>query len=434
MKRNGKPRDDGGLPIGKLQRRLMPFLLLMYILAFLDRTNVGFARDAFQRDIAISDAAYAFGASIFFLGYALFEIPSNLILHRVGARIWMARIMVTWGLVTAAMMFVRSEALFYALRLLLGICEAGFFPGVIYYITRWYPPETRGRAIGLFYFGAPITFILGGPMAGLLLDMDGIGGLRGWQWLFVATGLAATFVGIAAYFYLDDQPDDARWLSQDEKAALADAFRSTTAAEDVPDARGVFAHMFNARILRLGLIYLLIQMSVYGVVFFLPSQVGALLGKAVGFEVGIVSAIPWVCALGATFILPRLADRTGRRSEIAAAALAVAGIGIAGSVAAGPAWLGLLALCLAASGFIAAQPIFWAQASTGPSGVTAAASIALINSCGAIGAFLAPNARVMAETMTGRGTAGLYMLALLTLIGAGLMLAFRPAASAARPR
>ncbi|WP_216599919.1 MFS transporter [Sphingomonas sp. AP4-R1] len=432
MRMDGNSRDDGGLPIGKLQRRLMPFLLLMYILAFLDRTNVGFARDAFQHDTAIGDAAYAFGASIFFLGYALFEIPSNIILHRVGARLWMARIMITWGIVTAVMMFIRSEPLFYALRLLLGICEAGFFPGVIYYLTRWYPPQARSQAIGLFYFGAPITFILGGPVAGLLLDMDGQGGLHGWQWLFVATGLGATAVGIAAFFYLDDQPDDARWLSPEEKAALARALRSGAEPEHVPGLRDVLAYLFNARLLYLGLIYLLIQMSVYGVVFFLPSQVAALLGRGVGVEVGIVSAIPWVCALGATFFLPRLADRTGRRREIAAGALIAAGFGIAGSVAAGSAWLGLLGLCFAASGFIAAQPIFWAQASGGPSGVTAAASIALINSCGAIGAFLAPNARVMADTLTGRSGAGLYLLALLTLLGAGLMMGLRSARPAAR--
>lgn len=403
----------------------MPFLLLMYILAFLDRTNVSFARDAFQRDTAIADAAYAFGASIFFLGYALFEVPSNIILHRVGARLWMARIMVTWGVVTAAMMFIRSEALFYALRLLLGICEAGFFPGVIYYITRWYPAEARSRAIGLFYFGAPITFIFGGPIAGLLLDMDGVGGLHGWQWLFVATGLAATVVGVSAYFYLDDQPDDASWLSHNEKVALANAFRSEAERDEEPGERRPFAHLFNMRLVHLGLIYLLIQMSVYGVVFFLPSQVGALIGKAVGFEVGVVSAVPWVCALAATFYLPRLAGRTGRWREITAAVLGVAGLGIAVSVAASSPWVGMLGLSFAASGFIAAQPIFWAQASRGLSGVAAAAGIALINSCGAIGAFLAPNARILAETMTGWPGSGLYLLASLTLLGAVLMLGFR---------
>lgn len=417
--------DDVNLPIGKLQRRLMPFLLLMYVLAFLDRTNVGFARDTFQRDTAIGDAAYAFGASIFFLGYALFEIPSNIILHRVGARLWMARIMITWGLVTAAMMFIRSEGLFYALRLLLGICEAGFFPGVIYYITRWYPVAARSRAIGLFYFGAPITFILGGPLSGLLLDMDGAAGLHGWQWLFVATGLAATAVGIAAYFYLDDRPEDAAWLAEKEKAALARALAAAPGDTREPRPREVLAQLSSPRFLHLGAIYLLIQVSVYGVVFFLPSQVGALIGRTVGFEVGVVSAIPWICALAATFYLPRLADRTGRRGEIATGALAIAGAGIAISVAASSAWLGLLGLCFAASGFIAAQPIFWGHASTGLTGVTAAAGIAFINSLGAIGSFLAPNARVMAEQLTGEKPAGLYLLAALTLLGAILMLTSR---------
>lgn len=415
--------EAGALPIGKLNLRLMPFLLLMYILAFLDRTNVGFARDSFQVDSGLSDAAYAFGASIFFLGYALFEVPSNLILHRVGARIWMARIMVTWGLVTAAMMFIRSEHMFYALRILLGICEAGFFPGVIYYITRWYPEEARGRAMGLFYFGAPITFIVGGPLSGLLLDMNGIAGLHGWQWLFLISGLAATFVGFVAWFYLDDKPEDARWLTQEDKAALADALARSAppGAHDV-GLREIAGVLVRPRFLHLALIYMLIQASVYGVVFFLPTQVGALIGEKVGFTVGLVSAIPWVCALAATWYLPRFADRTGYRRETAAVTLLVAGLGIAASVAAGLAVFGLIGLCFAASGFIAAQPIFWSHASARLTGITAAAGIAFINSLGAFGAFVAPNIRVMAEKLAGAPEAGLYMLAALTILSAILMI------------
>lgn len=413
------------LPIAKLQRRLMPFLLLMYVLAFLDRANVSFARDAFQADTGIGDAAYAFGASIFFVGYALLEIPSNIILHRVGARLWMARIMVTWGLVTAAMMFIRSEHLFYALRLLLGICEAGFFPGVIYTITRWYPAETRSRAMGLFYFGAPITFIFGGPLAGLLIDLDGAAGLLGWQWLFLVSGLAASVVGVIAFFYLDDSPEDAAWLTADEKAALRAALGNPPPPGQDRHAREVVSALLTPRFLHLAAIYLLIQMSVYGVIFFLPSQVAALIGRSVGFEVGLVSAIPWLCALAATATLPALADRTGRRREIAAATLAMAGLGIAISVASGSAVLSLVGLCLAASGFIAAQPIFWSHASKRLGGVTAAAGIAFINSLGAVGAFIAPNARVWAETMTGEMTAGLYLLAALTLLAALLMLLAR---------
>lgn len=415
------PTEGAPLPTPKLMWRLIPFLLLMYVLAFLDRTNIGFARDAFQADTGIGDAAYAVGASIFFVGYALFEVPSNLILHRVGARLWMARIMITWGLVTAAMMFIRSEASFYGLRLLLGICEAGFFPGIIYYLTRWFPADRRAAAMGAFYFGAPLTFVIGGPLSGLLLDLDAVAGLRGWQWLFLVTGLAASLTGVAAFFVLDDRPEQARWLSADEKAALARAI----AADAPPEGGGPrhpspLAVLRQGRILYLAFIYLLIQGSVYGVVFFLPSQVAALIGAKIGFEVGLVSAIPWLCALVATWALPRLADRTGRRHAVAAGALAAAGFGIAGSVAFGSAVAALACLSLAAAGFIAAQPIFWSIASARLEGAQAAAGIAFINSLGAVGGFLAPNAKVMAETAFARADAGLYLLAGLSLLAAAL--------------
>ena len=214
--------------IGKVTRRLLPFLLLMYILAFLDRANVGFAKAAFQADTGISNAAFAFGASIFFLGYALFEVPSNLIMHRVGAKIWMARIMVTWGLISAAMMFAHNETTFYILRVLLGIAEAGFFPGVILYLTYWFPSFARGRAMGLFYFGAPLAFIFGSPLSGMLLEFDGFGGLHGWQWMFMVEGLLASVVGVWAYFYLDNKPADAKWLTRLRKPSCRMRLRPKT--------------------------------------------------------------------------------------------------------------------------------------------------------------------------------------------------------------
>ena len=206
--------------VSKVIRRLLPFLLLMYVLAFLDRANVGFAKKAFQLDTGISDAAFAFGAGIFFIGYALLEVPSNLIMHRVGARMWMCRIMVTWGLISATMAFASNEQLFYTLRFLLGAAEAGFFPGVILYLTYWFPAKDRGRAMGLFYFGAPLAFIFGSPLSGLLLEMDGMAGYKGWQWMFLVEGILASIVGVWAYFYLNNRPADAAWLSREEKVTL----------------------------------------------------------------------------------------------------------------------------------------------------------------------------------------------------------------------
>ncbi|ACL61390.1 MFS transporter [Methylobacterium nodulans] len=403
------------------RRRLVPFLLLMYVLAFLDRANIGFAKQAFQASAGISDAAYALGAGLFFLTYALFEVPSNLIMHRVGARLWMARIMVTWGLISAAMMFTSGELSFYALRLLLGAAEAGFFPGVILYLTYWFPQRTRGQIMGLFYFGAPIAFIFGSPLSGLLLELDGMGGLHGWQWMFMVEGLLASVVGVWAYFYLDDKPADARWLPAAEKQALSAAIAQEEKLKTAHGHSGVAALLAKPRMLHFLAIYFLIQMSVYGVIFYLPSQVAALLGKKVGLEVGLVTAIPWICALIAAYLLPRLADREGNHRTLGAMTLAVSGLGIAISAGSAP-LTALAALCFAAAGFIAVQPLFWTFPTGYLGGVAAAGGIALINALGALGGFVAPNVKAWADLSFGSPQAGLYVLACTTLLGAALIL------------
>jgi MFS family permease len=407
--------------ISKATWRLVPFLLLMYILAFLDRANVGFAKESFQLDTGLSEAAYAFGAGVFFAGYALLEVPSNLIMHRVGARIWMARIMVTWGLVSAAMMFAYTPTTFYVLRLLLGIAEAGFFPGVILYLTYWFPSYARAKVMGLFYFGAPLAFILGGPISGLLLELDGVLDLQGWQWMFMVEGLLASATGVWAYFYIDDKPADAAWLDAEEKRLL------TAAVEEDQDKRrhgphGVIAALVNPRVLYLSAIYFLIQVAVYGVVFYLPTQVAQLIGKKVGFEVGVVTAIPWICALIAAYLIPRYSDQTGERRWTAAITLASAAAGIAASAAASASPLvALIALCFAASGFIAVQPLFWTFPTGYLSGAAAAGGIALVNSFGAAGGFTGPIVRTWAERAFGWPLAGLYVLALAAFIGAILI-------------
>ena len=301
--------------VAKVTRRLLPFLLLMYVLSFLDRANIGFAKKAFQLDTGLSDAAYAFGAGVFFLSYAVFEVPSNLIMHKVGARIWMCRIMVTWGLISAAMMFAHSETTFYVLRFLLGAAEAGFFPGVILYLTYWIPAYSRGRVMGLFYFGAPIAFIFGGPLSGLLLELEGVGGLTGWQWMFLVEGLLASVVGVWAYWYLDDRPKDAAWLTAEEKTVLGTAIDAEEEVKHAHGPKGLLSALGNPRLLYLCAIYFLIQMSVYGVVFYLPTQVAGLLGTNVGFTVGLVTAIPWICAVAAAYLIPRYSDRTGERRD-----------------------------------------------------------------------------------------------------------------------
>ncbi|SEQ84495.1 Sugar phosphate permease [Pseudomonas sp. NFACC02] len=410
--------------LAKVSWRLLPFLLLMYIMAFLDRANVGFAKQAFQADTGISDTAFAFGAGVFFAGYALLEVPSNLILHKVGAKLWMCRIMVTWGLVSAAMVFAHNETTFYVLRFLLGVAEAGFFPGVILYLTYWFPHASRARAMGFFYFGAPLAFIFGSPLSGLLLELDGVLGSHGWQWLFAVEGLMATAVGIWAYFYLDNRPTDAKWLSAAERQQL----QGVLDAEDSQKQRhgSLLKTLCQPAVLYLCAIYLLIQASVYGVVFYLPSQVAGLMGSKVGFMVGLVSAIPWVCALIAAWRVPAIADRTGQRRLVAALTLVVSGLGIAASVTFANPLLAILALCFAASGFIAVQPVFWTFPGSFLAGSAAAGAIALINSFGALGGFIAPIIKNWAEGAFQTPVAGLYLLSVTTLIAAALIMGIRP--------
>lgn len=400
--------------------RLVPFLLLMYILGFLNRTNIGFAKDALRTSANISNAAYALGAGLFFLSYAAFEIPSNLMMHRIGARIWMARIMVTWGLVSAATIFARGEWSFYLIRLLLGAAEAGFFPGVILYLTYWFPNRSRTTVIGLFYFGAPLAYIFGSPLSGYLMELHGFVGLDGWQWMFLIEGLMTTAVGVWTFWYLDDRPSNALWLETAEKTALSNSVAKEDQEKIANGPVAFTAVIRNARVMHFVVIYFLIQMSIYGVVFYLPTQIAALLGVSVNFKVGLVTAIPWVCAIVATFFIPRFAERTGRHRAIAAATLGVSGIGIALSASANP-FLAILALCIAAAGFIAVQPLFWTFPTSYLGGSAAAGGIALINALGSLGGFLAPNVKAWADSRFGSSNAGLYALAATTIIGASLV-------------
>ncbi|MEJ5152195.1 MFS transporter [Comamonas sp. MYb396] len=410
--------------LAKISWRLLPFLLLMYIMAFLDRANVGFAKVAFQADTGISDAAFAFGAGVFFVGYALLEVPSNLIMHRIGARIWMCRIMVTWGLVSAAMMFAHNETTFYVLRFLLGVAEAGFFPGVILYLTYWFPAAHRAQAMGFFYFGAPLAFIFGSPLSGLLLELDGMGGWHGWQWLFAVEGLMAVAVGIWSYFYLTNRPADAQWLTADERRQVQDIIDSEERAKG-GHQHSLLAAMCQPRVLYLALVYLLIQASVYGVVFYLPSQVAGLLGTKVGLQVGLVSAIPWLCALLAAWWVPGFAQRSQKPRSVASMTLVVAAIGMAASVSFSSPLLGVAALCFAAAGFIAVQPVFWTFPANTLAGAAAAGGIALINSLGAVGGFVAPIVKNWAEGHFHSPAAGLYLLAGTTVLAALLVLGIR---------
>jgi MFS family permease len=408
--------------IKQARKRLLPFLLLMYIVSVLDRTNVAFAKQALQSSRGVSEAAYALGAGLFFLTYALFEVPSNLLMYKLGARIWLSRIMVAWGLISAATMFVAGDKSFYCLRLLLGATEAGFFPGVILYLTYWFPNKARGQVLGVFYFGAPLSFIVGSPLSGFLMGMRPVLSLQGWQWMFLIEGLFAVAVGVAVFSFLKDGPAKAPWLSDEEKHQLLKTLSSEEAERRACGLSSPAELLRSRRVLYFSLTYFLIQAGVYGVIFYMPTEVAWILGRKVGLEVGLVSSIPWIFAIVATFWLSRIADRYSSHRLLASLGLVASGCAIL-AVPLSEAGIALFALCVAASGYIAVQPLFWTFPTGYLSGASAAAGIAMINSFGNIGGFVAPNIKVAAETHFQSSFAGPVSLASITFLGA-LLLAF----------
>jgi len=407
--------------LAKCRWKLLPFLALMFALAMIDRSNVGFAKAALQADIGLSNAAFALGAGIFFIGYAIFEVPSNLMLHRVGARLWLSRIMITWGLVSAAMMFTHNETTFYILRFLLGVAEAGFSPGVILYLTYWFPAQRRGQAIGIYYFGLPMALMLGSPLSGWLLEMHDIFGLTNWQWMFLVEGLAAVVVGIIAVFYLKSKPKDAPWLSEAEKAALTQELQAEDTLKLAHGPSNLMGLLRNGRVWKFISIYFTVQVSVYGVIFYLPTRIAELLGTKVGLEVGMFISLPWLCAAVVMYFVTRYADRKMAHLPMAICMLTLAAFGIAASALLDSFAPVLLAFCFAASGFVTVQPLFWTLPTGYLGGVAAAGGIALIGSMGNIGGFVAPILKAQTETWFTDPRAGMLALSLAGLVGVYLL-------------
>jgi MFS family permease len=393
--------------------------MTMFVVSFLDRANIGFAKQALQTSVGISESTYALGAGLFFISYSLCGFPSNLILHRIGAKVWISFLMVGWGLASMATMLVRGSTSFYVLRLLLGLLEAGFFPGAILYLTYWFPNRVRGRILGLFYLAVPLALILGGPLSGLLLEMQPLGRLQNWQWMFLVEGFMAVAMGITAFWFLDNKPANARWIPAGEKQALTEALAKEEKERRSTGPAKLLPMLSDPRVIGFVLIYGLIQMSTYGAIFYLPAEVSALMQKPAGLEVGMVSAIPWICALCAVYWLPKAADRWHNHRQLAALTLLIAGCASFAFPTAGPR-MGLAMLSIAVSGFIAAQPLFW----TFPTGYLAdtakAGGIALIGS-GNLGGFVAPNLKVWADQHFHSPSAGLYVLAGITVLNAGLI-------------
>ncbi len=393
----------------KVAWRLIPFLFLCYVVAYLDRVNVGFAKLQMLSDLKFSETAYGLGAGIFFIGYFLFEIPSNLILHRTGARRWIARIMVTWGVLSAAMMFVRSEPVFYLIRFLLGAAEAGFFPGIILYLTYWFPAQRRGRIVALFMTAIAMSGVVGGPLSGWIMTaFAGVNGWAGWQWLFLLEGLPAVFIGIAVLYYLDDSIDAARWLSSSEKALL----KAAIAKDESGKAHmSVAQTLRDPRVLLLAALYFCLIMGLYGVSFWLPQLIKGLGVKGL-MEIGLLSAIPYGVAAVAMVAVGRSSDvNTERRWHLVLPALAAAlGLVLSGVYGGTPA-LGMAALTLGTVGVLSTLPVFWTLPTALLGGSAAAAGIALINSVGNLAGFVSPFMVGAIKDATGKTTLGLYCLA-----------------------
>lgn len=397
--------------IQKSWKRLVPLMFILYFVAFIDRVNVGFAKDAMQIDIGLSDSAFAFGAGIFFAAYALFGIPANLILNKIGAQKWLSITTILWGVLSAITGFVTNETQFIILRFLLGLGEAGFYPGILLLASIYFPNKVRGSVIGIFVLGVPLALTLGSPLSGALLELHGWMGRPGWFWMFVIEGLPAVFIGIFAFFWLDDSPEKARFLTPEEKRALTEQLAGENAKTETTSVRSALK---NIRVWHLALIYGTIQISVYGLMFFLPSQVASLMGQSMGFKQSLVAAIPWACSAFGVYYIPRLADRNpAHRVTISVICMLAAAIGLAVSAFASPVFA-IAALCLSAVGFLSVQPVFWTFPPQLLSGPALAAGIGFCTTMGAFCSFLAPIIRVEMDKLMSSNSAGIVTLSVIT--------------------
>lgn len=403
--------------VRKFFRRMVPLVVFMLVVNQMDRTNVGFVQSHLDTDLGIGAAAFGLGAGLFFVGYAIFEVPSNLMLARVGARVWLTRIMISWGVVVAATAFTTNAAMFYVMRFLLGVAEAGFFPGVMYYFTKWLPNAERGRASAIFLGGSATAYIVTGPISGALLELDGSGGIAGWKWMFLVEGGLSVLVGIIAAFFLVSRVEDAKWLTAGEKAALAAAIERDEADRARTDGRiSRWKLLAHGQVLLLCWLFFAMSLTGYAITFWLPSIVKKIKGIN-DFEVGLLSAIPWICAVIAMYALAWFTDRTGRRRPWVAAGLVLGAVGTTLATI-GPPWFALVGMCLGAVGFKCAASAFWPMAQHSLDVTIAAAGIALINSLGNLGGFFGPTVVGYFQEATNSPSAGLYVLSVASVLAA----------------
>ncbi len=404
----------------KVFARLIPLLLLCYFIAYLDRINVGFAKLQMLADLQFSETVYGLGAGIFFIGYVIFEVPANLILMRIGARVWITMILVAFGVISSMTIFVQSATSFYILRLLLGITEAGFIPAVLYYLTLWFPSAQRGKASALFLAGIPLSGAIGAPLSGWIMNQfAGVMGMSGWKWVFLLEGSPAIILGLICYYYLDNDIDSAKWLNSQEKAQL----KKTLDFETTGKSHSIRDGLTNPRVWLLSGTYFFLTMGLYGISFWLPSIIRET-GVADPLNVGLLTSIPYIFALGAMYLVGLSSDkRKERRWHLAGCAL-MGAIGLTVSVFfAHNTVIALAALTVAAMGIIPCVPQFYTLVPAIASGAAAAMAIAVANSVGSISGFIAPYLIGFVKDTTGNTTYGVMTLAVALVIGAALVFA-----------
>ncbi|MET8696052.1 MFS transporter [Streptomyces bauhiniae] len=405
----------------KVVRRIVPFLVLAYVVSYLDRVNVGFAKLQMSADLGFSEASYGLGAGLFFIGYFLFEVPSNLLLQRVGARTWIARIMISWGVVSAAFVFVTDETTFYVLRFLLGAAEAGFYPGVILYCTYWFPSHRRARVIAMFMSAIPVAGIFGNPLSGWILDaFHGTAGWQGWQWMFALEALPALAVGVATLCYLDNGVRDAKWLSDEEKDVVERALAEDAAHRTVHGK--VWDGFRDPKVWLMSLIYFCFVMGQYALTFWMPTFVEST-GIKGNLAIGVLSSVPFLAALVAMNLFGRSADRRRERRWhlVVPSLMGAVGFTLAASWS-GSTALSLIALSFAAAGVLTCAPLFWSLPTAFLGGTAAAAGLALINSVGNLAGFASPYMIGALKDSTGSASIPMYVLAFSLVVGAAAVL------------
>lgn len=408
----------------RIMRRIMPYLFLLFIIAYLDRVNVGYAALQMKGDLAFSDEVLGFGAGIFFIGYVLLEIPGSILVEKWSARGWIARIMISWGIVAILMGFVHTKNQFYVLRFLLGAAEAGFFPGIIVYFSHWFRYEDRAKAVAMFMAAIPIANIVGSPLSGLLLGVNWFG-LAGWRWLFIIEGAPAIIFGVVTIFYLTDRPHQAKWLAEDERKWITVELEREHQAKHAIRSYRILQAFRNREVILLTLAYFFIVTTLYGFNFWLPTIVKKLSGSS-NLVVTLISALPYCLGLAAILLVGWSSDRTRERRWHTAICMMVAGAGLLLSLAAGDhAIFAVSAFCLAAAGMYGYLPGFWSLPTSFLTGTAAAASIGLINSIGNLGGFAGPYVVGYLSKRTNSFVGGVLYLSISAFVAAGLVLSLR---------